>query len=74
MSRWEGCFAVERVRDKVSGVPVFRGTRVPIAALFENLRAGASIDDFLDWFPGVNRSLVEAVLDHEATMSGAPQP
>jgi uncharacterized protein (DUF433 family) len=45
---------------------VFRGTRVPIAALFENLRDGASIEEFLAWFPGVERSQVEAVLDAEA--------
>jgi uncharacterized protein (DUF433 family) len=66
MSVWEDCDAVERHPDRVSGVWVFRGTRVPIAALFENLRDGASIDEFLAWFPGVVRSQVEAVLDTEA--------
>jgi uncharacterized protein (DUF433 family) len=45
---------------------VFRGTQVLVAALFENLRDGASIDEFLAWFPGVKRSQVEAVLDVEA--------
>ena len=33
-------------------------------ALFENLEGGASIDDFLEWFPGVTRQQVEAVLEH----------
>ena len=66
MSSWEQCSAVDREPDRVSGVWVFRGTRVPISALFENLRDGASVDDFLKWFPGVDRSQVEAVLDAEA--------
>ena len=58
--------AVECDPSRVSGVPVFRNTRVPIAALFENLRDGASIDEFLEWFPGVRREDAVAVLDHEA--------
>jgi uncharacterized protein (DUF433 family) len=48
---------------KVSGAWVFRGTRVPIAALFENLKDGASVDQFLEWFPGVTRVQVEVLLD-----------
>lgn len=36
-----------------------------MSALFENLKDGASIDDFLEWFPGVQREQVLAVLDHE---------
>ena len=69
MSNWEQCGAVDREPDRVSGVWVFRGTRVPISALFENLRDGASVDDFLKWFPGVDRSQVEAVLDAEAVQA-----
>ena len=69
MSNWEQCSAVHREPDRVSGVWVFRGTRVPISALFENLRDGASVDDFLKWFPGVDRSQVEAVLDAEAVQA-----
>ena len=65
MEKWEGLAAIERNPNKVSGVWVFRGTRVPVAALFENLRDGASIDAFLLWFPGVSRAQVEMVLDHE---------
>jgi uncharacterized protein (DUF433 family) len=45
---------------------VFRGTRIPVVALFENLREGASVDQFLEWFPGVERSQVESVLEREA--------
>ena len=62
---WRTCRAVERIPGKVSGAWVFRGTRVPVRALFENLRDGASIADFLLWFPGVQRKQVEAVLNHE---------
>ena len=73
MSTWENCEAVERHSDRVSGAWVFRGTRVPIAALFENLRDGASIEEFLAWFPGVERSQVEAVLDTEALAARSPR-
>jgi uncharacterized protein (DUF433 family) len=59
---------VERHPDKVSGALVFCGTRVSVATLFENLKDGASIDEFLDWFPGVTRAQVEALLDHEMTV------
>ena len=65
MSRWQSCDAVERHPEKVSGAWVFSGTRIPVSALFENLRDGASVDDFLEWFPGVERWQIESVLDHE---------
>ncbi|MCC6328088.1 MAG: DUF433 domain-containing protein [Acidobacteria bacterium] len=62
--------AIERHPQKLSGAWIFRGTRVPLSALFENLKYGASIDEFLEWFPGVRREQVVAVLDHElATLS-----
>lgn len=66
IEHWEFSPEVERNPAKVSGAWVFRGTRVPVAALFENLREGASIREFLDWFPGVQRSQVKSVLEHEA--------
>ena len=56
--------AVERTPGKVSGEWLFKGTRVPVRALFENLEDGASLHDFLEWFPGVTREQVEAVLRH----------
>lgn len=64
MSDWHTCSAVERSPDRVSGAWVFRDTRVQVAALFDNLADGASTDDFLEWFPGVSRKQVEAVLQH----------
>jgi uncharacterized protein (DUF433 family) len=62
---WDMLDAIERHPDIVSGAWVFRGTRVPVAALFENLRDGATIDQFLEWFRGVTRAQVEAVLNPE---------
>ena len=70
MGNWENCEAVERSSEKVSGAWVFRGTRVPVAVLFENLKDGASIKDFLTYFPGVERSQVEAVLEYEMIAAG----
>ena len=60
---WNYCPAVESSPDKASGAWVFRGTRVPVNALFENLEGGATVDDFLEWFPGVAREQVIAVLE-----------
>jgi len=59
---------IERHPEKMSGALLFRGTRVPVTVLFENLKDGASIDQFLEWFPGVTRAQVEALLDHEMTV------
>jgi len=64
MLEWNGCSAVERIAGKVGGVWIFKGTRVPVRALFENLEDGARVDDFLDWFPGVTREQVGSVLAH----------
>ena len=64
MLDWSQCPAVERIPGKVGGAWVFTGTRIPVKALFENLEDGARVDDFLQWFPGVTRQQVEAVLLH----------
>jgi uncharacterized protein (DUF433 family) len=64
MLDWTECPAVERTPERLSGAWVFKGTRVPVSALFENLEDGARIDDFLEWFPGVTREQIEAVLRH----------
>jgi len=72
MIDWNRCQAVERVPGKVSGAWVFKDTRVPVRALFENLEGGARIEEFLEWFPGVAREQVLAVLRHaEATLQEA---
>ena len=64
MLDWSRCSAVERIPGKVSGAWLFKGTRVPVKALFENLESGARVDDFLVWFPGVTREHVDAVFQH----------
>ena len=58
--------SVERSPDVLSDAWRFRGTRVPVAALFENLRDGATVAEFLEWFPGVTQAQVEEVLTAEA--------
>ena len=64
MLDWQQCSAVERTSGRVSGEWVFKNTRVPVKALFENLKAGAGVADFLEWFPGVTQEQVELVLKH----------
>jgi uncharacterized protein (DUF433 family) len=64
MIDWSQCTAVERTPGKVSGAWIFKGTRVPVKALFVNLEDGARVEDFLEWFPGVTREQAEAVLRH----------
>ena len=66
MNSWDQCIAVERDPAKVSGAWVFAKTRVSVRALFENLEDGATIDEFVEWFPGVTRKQVEAVLEFAA--------
>ena len=73
MLDWSQCPEVERSPEKVSGTWVFRRSRVPVRSLFENLEDGASIEDFLKWFPGVERKQVEAVLEYaSASLSETP--
>jgi uncharacterized protein (DUF433 family) len=43
---------------------VFRGTPVPVAALFQNLEDGAQVGQFVEWFPGVSLEQARAVLEH----------
>ncbi len=64
MIDWSQSSAVERHPDKVSGAWVFKGTRISVRALFENLQGGARVEDFIEWFPGVTIEQVHAVLQH----------
>jgi len=72
MIDWTTCAAVERNPERVSGAWVFQGTRVPVSALFANLEGGATVDEFLEWFPGVLREQVNAVLEHASRSLGDP--
>ena len=60
------CTAVEQDPAKVSGAWLFRGTRVPVAALFENLEDDASVHEFVEWFPGVTVVQARVVLEYAA--------
>ena len=63
---WSQCPAVESVPGKVSGAWVLRGTRMPVSTIFANLEAGANIDDIMQWFDGLDREQIKAVIDFAA--------
>lgn len=69
---WSQCPAVESVPGKMSGAWVLTGTRMPVSAIFENLEAGASIDDLLEWFDGLDREQLEAALAFAAVSLDRP--
>ena len=68
---WSGCTAVERDPQRVSGAWVFRGTRIPVVALFETLEDGSSLADFAELFPGVTPEQARSVLEHAARRTAA---
>jgi len=68
---WSKCPAVESVPGRVSGAWVFRGTRMPVATIFENLEDGMSIEEIMEQFD-VTREQVTAVLDFAARSLEAP--
>jgi uncharacterized protein (DUF433 family) len=59
---WSQCSAVESVPGKVGGAWVLKGTRMPVSAIFENLEAGANIDELMEWFDGLDREQVKEVI------------
>lgn len=64
MLDWSTCKSVERVPGRVRGTWVFKGTRLPVRSLFENIKAGATVEQFLEWHEGVTRGQVIEVLHH----------
>jgi uncharacterized protein (DUF433 family) len=66
MIDWSTCPGVESIPGKHSGDWLFTKTRVPVATLFGNLATGATVEEFLDWFEGVEEWQVKAVLQHVA--------
>ena len=68
---WTKCSAVESVPGKVSGAWVFRGTRLPVATIFDNLEDGLTIEEIMEQFD-VTREQVTAVLDFAARSLEAP--
>jgi uncharacterized protein (DUF433 family) len=63
---WSQCPAVESIPGKVSGAWVLKRTRMPVSVIFENLKAGANIDEIMEWFEGLHREQVEAVIEFAA--------
>ena len=63
---WSQCPAVESVPEKLGGAYVFRGTRMPVAAVFENLEDGMTIDELVELYDGLTREQVQAVLEFAA--------
>ena len=63
---WADCSAVEQDPQHVNGAWVFRGTRITVAALFENLEDGVSLVEFVELFPGVSTAQARKVLEHAA--------
>ena len=53
---------ISRNKEILGGTPVFKGTRVPVKALWDYLKAGETVDDFLEDFPSVERELAIGLL------------
>lgn len=70
---WSQCAAVESVPGKRSGAWVFRDTRTPVSVVFDNLEAGASIEEIMEWFH-LSREQVVAVIEFAARSLDAPPP
>ena len=70
---WSQCPAVESIPGKVSGAWVFKGTRTPVALVFENLEDGMTIDELIEQFP-VTREQIRAVLEFAARSLEGPIP
>jgi uncharacterized protein (DUF433 family) len=68
---WSQCPAVESIPGKRSGAWVFRGTRMPVATVFENLEAGSSIEEIIEQFH-VTREQIQSVLEFAARSLDAP--
>ena len=71
---WSQCSAVESIPGKVSGAWVLRDTRMPVATIFENIEAGANIDDIMEWFDGLDRDQAKAVIELAASSLDIPAP
>jgi uncharacterized protein (DUF433 family) len=68
---WSQCPAVESVPGKVSGAWVFKDTRMPVSLVFENLEAGATIEEIMDWFH-LTREQIGSVLEFAARSLDPP--
>jgi uncharacterized protein (DUF433 family) len=71
---WSQCPVVESIPDKMSGAWVLKGTRMPISAILENIEAGANIDDIMQWFDGLDRKQVKAVIAFTIELNPSKSP
>lgn len=69
---WSQCPAVESIAGKVSGAWVLKGTRMPVSAIFENLEAGANIEEIMEWFHGLDKAQVQEVIEFAARSLDRP--
>jgi uncharacterized protein (DUF433 family) len=70
---WSQCPAVESIPGKVSGAWVFKDTRMPVSIVFQNLEAGASIEEIMEWFHLTREQIVQ-VIDFAARSLEVPVP
>jgi uncharacterized protein (DUF433 family) len=70
---WSECAAVESIPGKLSGAWVFKDTRMPVSLVFENLEAGAKIEEIMEWFH-LTRDQINAVLEFAARSLDPPSP
>lgn len=63
VANWESCKAVDRNPEKLGGAWCFAGTRLPVVSLFEHLDQGATVDEFVEWFPEVAAAQVHEVIE-----------
>jgi uncharacterized protein (DUF433 family) len=70
---WSQCPAVESVPGRLSGAWVFRNTRMPVSAVFENLEAGATVEEITEWFHISKEQIIE-VLEFAARSLAPPVP
>ena len=70
---WSQCPAVESVPGRLNGAWVFRDTRMPVSAVFQNLEVGATVDEITEWFDIPKGQIIE-VLEFAARSVAAPVP
>jgi uncharacterized protein (DUF433 family) len=71
---WSKCPVVESIPGKVGGAWVLKGTRMPVSAIFENLEAGANVDDIMQWFDGLDRVQVKTVIEFAGEFNPSKTP
>jgi uncharacterized protein (DUF433 family) len=71
---WSQCPLVESIPGKLSGAWVLKGTRMPVSAILENLAAGANVDDIMQWFDGLDREQVKAVITFAGEFNPSKTP